>query len=149
MSYKGKFKPKNYKKYKGDPTKIIYRSLLERRFMVYCDDTASVLEWNSEEVVVPYISPVDNRYHRYFVDFWMKYQDKDGQIKIVLIEIKPAVQTKPPQVKHTPTGRPTRRFLNEVTTWGVNQAKWKAAEEYAKDRKWEFKIITDKDLRYK
>jgi hypothetical protein len=149
MSYKGKFKPKNYKKYKGDPTKIIYRSLLERRFMVYCDDTSSVLEWNSEEVVVPYISPVDNRYHRYFVDFWMKYQDKDGQIKIVLIEIKPAVQTKPPQVKHTPTGRPTRRFLNEVTTWGVNQAKWKAAEEYAKDRKWEFKIITDKDLRYK
>jgi hypothetical protein len=147
MSYKGKFKPKNYKKYKGDPTKVIYRSLLERRFMVYCDENPSILEWSSEEVVVPYVSPIDNRYHRYFVDFWMKYEDRQGEIKIVLIEIKPAIQTKPPQRKNTPTGKPTRRFLNEVSTWGVNQAKWKAAEEYAQDRKWEFKIITDKDLR--
>jgi hypothetical protein len=147
MSYKGKFKPQNYQKYKGDPTKIIYRSLLERRFMVYCDTNASILEWSSEEVVVPYISPVDNRYHRYFVDFWMRYRDIDGNLKSVLIEIKPAIQTQPPKRKDTPTGRPTRRFLNEVKTWGVNQAKWEAATEYAKDRNWEFRIITDKDLR--
>jgi hypothetical protein len=147
MSYKGKFKPQNYQKYKGDPTKIIYRSLLERRFMVYCDTNASILEWSSEEIVVPYVSPVDNRYHRYFVDFWMRYRDREGNLKSVLIEIKPAIQTQPPKRKDTPTGRPTRRFLNEVKTWGVNQAKWEAATEYAKDRNWEFRIITDKDLR--
>jgi len=146
MSYKGKFKPKNYRKYKGDPTKITYRSLLERRFMVYCDLNDNVLEWASEEVVVPYVSPLDNRYHRYFVDFWMKYKDKDEQIKTVLIEIKPHSQTQPPKRKDTPKGKPTRRFLNEVATWGVNQAKWKAAIEYAHDRKWEFKIITEKQL---
>jgi hypothetical protein len=77
----------------------------------------------------------------------MKYKDRNGEIKTVLIEIKPAIQCQPPKRKDTPTGKPTRRFLNEVATWGVNQAKWKAATEYAKDRKWEFKIITDKDLR--
>jgi hypothetical protein len=147
MSYKGKFKPKNYQKYKGNPTNITYRSLLERRFMVYCDETPSILEWSSEEVVVPYVSPVDNRYHRYFVDFWMKYKDRNGDIKSVLIEVKPDIQTRPPVRKNTPTGKPTRRFINEVMTWGVNQAKWEAATKYSIERNWEFKIITDKDLR--
>jgi hypothetical protein len=146
MSYKGRFKPKNYKKYKGDPTNVIYRSLLERRFMVYCDLNSNVLEWSSEEVVVPYVSPLDNRIHRYFVDFWMKYRDRDGNIKSVLIEVKPHSQTSPPKKKETPNGKPTRRFLNEVATWGVNQAKWNAATEYCKDRNWEFKIITEKHL---
>lgn len=146
MSYKGRFKPKNYKKYRGDPTNVIYRSLLERRFMVYCDTNPNVLEWSSEEVVVPYVSPLDNRYHRYFVDFWMKYRDRYGNIKTVLIEVKPHSQTSPPKKKETPKGKPTRRFLNEVATWGVNQAKWKAADEYCKDRNWEFKIITEKHL---
>jgi hypothetical protein len=147
MSYKGKYKPKNHQKYKGDPTNIVYRSLLERRFMVYCDDNPAILEWSSEEVVVPYVSPIDNRYHRYFVDFWIKYKDRHGNIKASLIEIKPEIQTQPPKRKDTPKGKPTRRFINEVMTWGVNQAKWKAATEYSKDRNWEFKIITDKDLR--
>ena len=81
MSYKGKYKPINVKKYKGDPTKVIYRSLLERRFMVYCDTNSSILQWNSEEVVIPYRSPLDNRIHRYFVDFWIKFRDKNGDVK--------------------------------------------------------------------
>lgn len=143
MSYKGKFSPKNYQKYKGDPTKIVYRSLLERRFMVYCDEKSWILEWSSEEVVVPYKSPIDNRWHRYFVDFWMKYKDRHGKIRTVLIEIKPDIQTRPPTKKE----KITRRFINEVKTWGVNQAKWEAATEYCLDKNWEFKIITDKDLR--
>ena len=147
MSYKGRFKPINYKKYKGDPTNIIYRSLLERRFMVYCDTHPAILEWSSEEVVIPYVSPLDNRYHRYFVDFYMKYKDKYGNVKSALIEIKPHSQTEPPKKKETPKGKPTRRFLNEVATYSVNQAKWKAATEYCLDRNWEFKIITDKHLR--
>ena len=146
MSYKGRFQPKNYKKYKGDPTNVIYRSLLERRFMIYCDTNSNVLEWSSEEIVVPYVSPLDNRYHRYFVDFWIKYRDKNGIIKTCLVEVKPHSQTSPPKVKETPKGKYTRRFLNEVATWGVNQAKWTAAEEYCKDRNWEFKIITEKHL---
>jgi len=143
MSYKGKFKPRNYQKYKGDPTNIVYRSLLERRFMVYCDEKPWILEWSSEEIVVPYKSPIDNRWHRYFVDFWIKYRKSNNEIKTLLIEIKPDSQTRPPVKKE----KVTRRFLTEVQTWGINQAKWKAASEYCLDRNWEFKILTEKDLR--
>lgn len=145
MAYRGRYKPKNPSKYDGDPTNIIYRSLLERRFMVYCDTNNAILKWSSEEVVIPYVSPIDNRWHRYFVDFWVQYRDGSGALRSSLIEVKPASQTKEP--KRLPTGqKPTRRFLNEVMTWGVNQAKWKAATEYCSDRKWDFKILTEKDL---
>jgi hypothetical protein len=144
MAYKGRYKPINPSKYKGDPTGIVYRSLLERRFMVYCDTKDHILEWNSEEVVVPYKSPIDNRYHRYFVDFWIRYRDKHGQIRANLIEVKPYSQTFEP--KRLTASKPTRRYLNEVMTWGVNQAKWKAATEYCLDRNWEFKILTEKEL---
>jgi hypothetical protein len=143
MSYKGKYKPQNPQKYDGDPTNIIYRSLLERRFMVYCDTHANIIKWSSEEVVIPYVSPLDNRVHRYFVDFMIQYRDASGALRTVLIEVKPKSQTAPPK---RPEGKPTRRFINEVKTWGVNSAKWKAANEYCTDRKWEFKIITEKEL---
>lgn len=143
MSYKGKYKPQNPQKYDGDPTNIIYRSLLERRFMVYCDTKPNIIKWSSEEVVVPYVSPLDNRVHRYFVDFMIQYRDSKGVLKTVLIEVKPKSQTSAPK---KPEGKPTRRFINEVKTWGVNQAKWNAASEYCQDRNWEFKILTEKDL---
>ena len=96
MSYSGRFKPKNYKKYKGDPTKIIYRSLWERRFMVYLDNNDKIIEWNSEEVIIPYRSPVDKRVHRYFPDFYIKYQNARGQIIREIIEVKPKGQLSPP-----------------------------------------------------
>ena len=143
MSYKGRYKPQNPQKYDGDPTNIIYRSLLERRFMVYCDTKSHILKWSSEEVVIPYVSPIDNRVHRYFVDFMIQYRDASGSLRTVLVEVKPKSQTQPPK---RPEGKPTRRFINEVKTWGVNSAKWNAANEYCVDRKWEFKIITEKEL---
>ncbi|NBV27455.1 head completion protein [bacterium] len=147
MSYKGKFKPNNYQKYKGDSTNIIYRSLLERKFMVYCDTNPWVLQWSSEEIIVPYISPKDNRWHRYFPDFYMKYRDNKNNIRECLVEVKPHSQTMEPKRNLTSGGKPTRRFLTEAITWSVNQAKWKAAIDYCLDRKWEFKILTEKELR--
>lgn len=142
MAYKGKFSPKNPKKYRGDPTGIIYRSLWELKVMKYLDDNRNVLEWCSEEVAIPYISPVDNRPHRYFPDFIVRMLMPDGSTKTVMIEVKPKAQTKEPKI---PTKK-TRRYLTEVMTWGVNQAKWKAAQEYCLDRQWEFKLITEVEL---
>jgi hypothetical protein len=142
MSYKGRFTPKNYKKYKGDPTKVFYRSLWERRFMLYCDKNPSIVEWNSEEVVIPYISPIDNRTHRYFPDFYIKKVDTMGKSVHEIIEVKPKRQCKPPK---TPQ-RKTKRYLNEVATYAVNQAKFKAAEEYCKNRKFVFRILTEDHL---
>ena len=97
MSYSGKFKPKNYKKYKGDPTKIYYRSLWERRFMVYCDNNPSIIEWGSEEIIIPYRSPVDRKVHRYFPDFYIKYQNSKGEVLREIVEVKPKAQCLPPK----------------------------------------------------
>ena len=93
MSYKGKYKPKHPRKYKGDPTNIIYRSLWERKFMTYCDSSNNILEWCSEEIALPYRSPIDNRVHRYFPDFYIKVRESTGIIKKYIIEVKPKKQT--------------------------------------------------------
>ena len=135
-SYSGKFKPKNYKKYKGDPTKIFYRSLWERRFMVYCDNNPNIIEWGSEEIIIPYKSPIDRKVHRYFPDFYIKYVNKKGQTVREIIEVKPKKQLSPPKEPQ----RRTKRYLNEVATYLVNQAKFKAADDYCKDRRYGYKI---------
>lgn len=140
-TYKGRFSPKNPKKYRGDPTNIIFRSLWERKAMRYFDETDAILEWSSEELVIPYKSPVDNRVHRYFPDFLVKARTREG-IKTMILEVKPKAQTKEPTRK----ARITPKYITEVKTWGVNQAKWKAATEYALDRGWEFKILTEVEL---
>lgn len=142
MSYKGIFKPKFPAKYKGNPTNIIYRSLWELRFMSYLDGHPNVISWSSEELSIPYRSPIDGRVHRYYPDFWVKFKSNEGKEAIQLIEVKPMKQTVPPKVQK----RQTKKYLYEVKTWGINQAKWAAAESYCKDRKWEFKIFTEKEL---
>ncbi len=142
MSYKGKYKPSYPQKYKGDPTNIIYRSLWERKFMVYCDKNQNILEWGSEELALPYRSPIDGRVHRYFPDFYIKVKESTGNIKKYLIEVKPKRQTIEPEVQK----RKTKQYIYEVVEYAKNQAKWKAAKEFCKDRLWEFKIITEDDL---
>ena len=142
MSYKGKYQPSYPQKYKGDPTNIIYRSLWERKFMVYCDTNERILEWGSEELALPYRSPVDNRIHRYFPDFYIKVLESSGQIKKYLIEIKPKRQTAPPAKPQ----RQTKKYIYEAYEYAKNQAKWRTAKEFCEDRKWEFKVLTEDDL---
>ena len=142
MAYKGKYYPSFPRKYKGDPTNIIYRSLWERKFMVYCDKNNKILEWGSEEIALPYISPHDSRIHRYFPDFYIKVQENTGKIKRYLIEVKPLKQT----VKPMKPKRQTKGYIREAFEYARNQAKWKAAREYCADRLWEFKVITEKEL---
>ena len=142
MAYSGQFKPSNPQKYVGDYKNIIYRSSWEARVMNWLDKNPSIVSWASEEVVIPYVSPVDGRWHRYFPDFVVKVKDKNGTLKTMMLEVKPKKQTKEPQQQR----RVTKRYITEVTTWGVNQAKWKAATEYCLDRNWEFKLITEDHL---
>jgi len=142
MSYKGYFKPKYPKKYKGNPTNIIYRSLYELKLMSYLDKNSNVLEWASEEFFIPYKSPIDGKVHRYFPDFWIKKVNKEGLTEVIVIEVKPQKQTVPP----TPQKNITKRYLYEVHTWGVNQAKWEAANKYCANKSWKFLIATEKEL---
>ena len=96
---KGKFIPRNISKYRGDYQRIIYRSSWELKFMKYCDLNKNILEWGSEEIVIPYRSPLDGRVHRYFVDFYIKVKDINNKIQKYLVEVKPKKQTKEPRVQ--------------------------------------------------
>lgn len=142
---KGRFRPKNPQKYRGDVTNIIFRSSWELKFLNFADGHPSILEYSSEEIVIPYVSPVDNRWHRYFPDFIIKKKDVNNQVSSVLIEIKPKAQTIEP-VRKT---KISKTYLNEVFTWGVNTAKWEAARKYCKKKGWTFEILTEKELNIK
>jgi len=142
MAYKGKYRPTHPSKYRGNPTNIIYRSLWELKFMKYCDSNKNILEWGSEEVIVPYRSPIDNRYHRYFPDFYIKVRESTGTIKRMIIEIKPQKQCIEPKVQK----KKTRSYVYQVCEYAKNQAKWEAAKEFCEDRKWEFKVLTENEL---
>ena len=142
MAYQGLFKPKNPQKYVGDPNNIVYRSSWECKVMSWLDKTPESLTWASEELIVPYISPVDNRQHRYFPDFIVRIKTKEGKLKTMMLEVKPKYQTEMPK----PKKRITESYKNEIKTYAVNKAKWKAAEEFCLDRGWEFRILTEEHL---
>ena len=141
--YKGKFKIKNSQKYKGNPSNIIYRSLMELRFMKWCDSSEKILQWSSEEVVIPYISPIDNKRHRYFPDFLI--QTAKGWF---LIEVKPQIESRPPKKKlvENLNLNKKRRYMKSVRTWLVNEAKWIAAKKVCEVEGWTFEIFTEKQL---
>ena len=141
MSYKGTFLPKNPSKYNGNSKNIIYRSNWELRVMKYFDDHPNVIWWASEELQIPYVSPVDNKTHRYFPDFIVKMRLKDGKVTTYILEVKPLAQTKMPVQK-----RKTQRFIQEAATYAVNQEKWRAADLFCREHGWQFKVITEKEL---
>ena len=141
-TYKGFFKPKNPQKYRGDPTNIIYRSGWELKLMLYLDEHKDVVNWGSEELIIPYRSPIDGKVHRYFPDFIVTKINKQGFRETAIIEVKPKKQTVPPQKQ----SKVTKRYLTEVKNWGINEAKWKAATEFCKDRGWSFHIFTEQEL---
>lgn len=137
-TYKGRYKVKKPKKYAGDHTQVIYRSYWEKFAFMWCEKQDDIKSWSSEETVIPYISAIDNKYHRYFVD--LKLNMIDG--RTILVEIKPDKQTKPP------TGRRrTKRHISESLEYVRNQCKWKAASEYCKDNGYEFQIWTEHTLK--
>jgi hypothetical protein len=110
--------------------------------MMWLDGHKDVLKYSSEELAVPYKSPIDGKWHRYFPDFIVKMKDKNGRMQTLMIEVKPHKQTMEPKKKE----KITKAYINEVHTWGVNSAKWKAAEEYCKDRGWKFTTMTEKHI---
>ncbi len=134
------YKVKNANKYVGDVNNVWVRSSWELKFYNWCDMNTSIVNWSSEEIAIPYSSPKDNPkdkiIHRYFVDAMIKVKDKDNNVKIYLIEIKPYKQTIPPK----------KRNINEVLTYGINSAKWQAARMFCEKKGWEFKIFTEKEL---
>jgi|TARA_Y100000004_G_scaffold177282_1_gene218730 hypothetical protein len=143
MAYSGNFKPKNPQKYKGDHNNIIYRSMWEKKFMIFCDLNSTIVEWGSEEVIIPYRCPTDGKVHRYYPDFYIKVVNKAGQKKKYLIEVKPKKQTIPPNEKPK---KKTATWKREVLTFMKNNAKWEAAKDFCEDRQMNFLILTEDHL---
>jgi hypothetical protein len=140
MAYSGKFKPKNPEKYRGDPTEIFYRSLWELKLLKFLDDNPDIIQYASEEFCIPYLNPFDQKYHRYFPDFWIK--NKGGDIMVV--EVKPYKQTIEPQNKN----KKSKSYINDMTRYIINKQKWEAAEKYCNKngRDWKFVILTENEL---
>jgi len=137
----GIYRLTNKSKYKGDPNQIIYRSSWELSYLYQLDKDPNVLEFSSEEIIIPY-RDVNGKVRRYFVDFWVKRKVGD-QIIEELIEIKPYKETKPPVLTE---GQKTKTKVRAVLTWDTNQRKWQAARKYCEMKGWHFRIITEKNL---
>jgi hypothetical protein len=140
MSYKGWFTPRNPNKYKGDATNIVYRSSWELRVMKYLDEQPNVIWWASEELPIPYKSPIDQKVHRYFPDFIARIRQENKETTVVM-EVKPFKQTQKPTQK-----RRTQKFLQEAATYAINQEKWRAADLFCKEHGWKFMLITENEL---
>lgn len=138
-----KWYPKNPEKYMGDIKNIVARSSWEIKTLNWLDSNQNVLYYSSEEIAIPYFSPVDNRMHRYFPDFLARMKTKDGTIKTYLIEVKPSKE------RFLPTTKNKKQFLLEMCTYTVNQAKWAAAEAFCKIKNICFIVIDEYDLSIK
>lgn len=142
MSYKSKYKPENPAKYIGNSANIICRSTWERKVCKYLDRNENVVKWASEELAIPYISPVDKKPHRYYPDFIAEIKEKNGDVQTYLIEVKPYKQTRPPAKK----SKVTKTYRMNMKTYMINEAKWEAAEKFCTNNDWKFKILTEKNI---
>ena len=142
--HQGKFKPKNIQKYQGNSEEIYYRSSWELAVMFWCDTNSAVTKWSSEEIVVPYLCPSDNKTHRYFIDFRITITSSAIE-QTYLVELKPQKYTEAPSQK-SKNKKDRRKYITEVLTFVKNQAKWKAADGYAKKHGATFQVWTEDTL---
>lgn len=138
---KGRFRPTQPSKYKGNPSQICYRSSWEWKAMIFFDTNSNVLSWSSEEIALPYFDKASGRYRNYFPDFVITLKHEDGSIKTVMVEIKPAIQIAPPRERKQNTKSKT--YLWEVTHYATNISKWEAAKLYCEKKGWEFRLMDE------
>lgn len=136
---KGFYKPRHPEKYKGNVNRIVFRSSWEMDFCKFLDNNQRIIEWASEPFSIPYIKPTDNRVHKYFPDFWVKYLNQEGKVVQEVIEIKPLSQQIPP----TFTGKSKKQQLYEAITWSINQAKWTSARTFCTKYGMNFRLLSE------
>lgn len=139
-NYVSKFKPINEDKYIGNIDNITCRSSWERKFAMFLDKNKNVKSWGSETHKVKYFFPVDNKYHTYFIDFFIELEDRK-----LLIEIKPEREKHPPILSKS--NRKTPRYKKAQYTYAKNMCKWRAAKEVASQYGYEFEIWSEVDLK--
>lgn len=113
----------------------------EYQVMVYLDKNSHVVKWGSEEAIIPYVSPIDGRVHRYFPDFIATIKTNEGA-KVVLMEVKPLKDTQLPDPKKPKTAT----WQNQLKTYVINSAKFEAAKQFCQKNGFEWMIITEREL---
>lgn len=141
----GYFNPAHPEKYYGDVTKIIYRSSWEKKFMLMCDSSPNVTGWSSEPVAISYYSPIDQKMHKYHVDFFCSVVTNEGEVKKYLIEIKPKKKTLF-EARDPKTFKSKEKYMEHLKEIIINKCKWAAASEYAQNLGYEFKVWTEENL---
>lgn len=134
----GAYKLRHPEKYVGDPTKVYYRSSWELQLHKFFDNNPNILEWISEGFAIPYVKPTTGKVARYFPDYWIKYKDKNGNIKQEILEVKPDTQVNVRKRK--------RLTEQEKLTYAVNVAKWKAATQFCQKRGIKFRLLTENEI---
>lgn len=137
---KGYYEPVNKEKL-INASKLTYRSSWELESMKFFDRSPRILKWGSECMQIPYFSSVKGRMARYFVDFVITYQDKDGNLVTELIEVKPYDQVNPPK-----KNKNTKTYQEAMLTYITNQEKWASATKYCEERGWKFRILTENQI---
>lgn len=148
----GYYNLKNPQKYKGDPTKIVYRSSWELRFMIYCDENSNVLEWSSEPFSIPYYNPIEKKTQNYYIDFFIKIKD-DQEIKNIIVEVKPKSKVpaeyggkRPILEGERMTLKKAKAYNRSLKDYIVNKVKFDSARRFAREKGWDFKIVTEEYL---
>lgn len=136
------FVPQYPKKYIGNVKQIVARSSWELKLMHRLDISSSVVSWSSEPGPISYHDKSTGKLRRYWVDFKVTVKEKDGKLKTMLIEVKPAKEARPPIRE----GKTEKKFMTECLLWAKNHSKWEAAKRVCADKGWEFKIFTEKEL---
>lgn len=136
----GYYKPKNPEKYIGNVEKIRYMSSWEYSLHSFLDSNVQIIRWGSEPVRIPYIKPTDGKIHHYLPDYYVEYIDKLGLIRKIIVEVKPAKQTKASRARNPQTQ------LYENVQFAINTAKWQACQIFCMRNGFEFQILTEKQL---
>lgn len=137
----GIYNPTNKQKYTGKSNPR-YLSGWELKFFRWCDQNPNVLEWSSENVIIPYVNPLTGRTHRYMVDNRVVIREGSNIVKY-LIEIKPKRQTRKPT---THGNKKQSTMLYENVEYIRNQAKWAAAKKWCDKHGYKFEIVTEDEL---
>jgi hypothetical protein len=142
----GYFTPQNPHKYTGDLSKIIYRSSWELKFLTYCDNNESIVEYIAEPVGIAYNNPILKKESTYWIDCYMVTKSPDGTLTKWLIEIKPNKYLTPPEPPKRLTEKQTLNYARHAKAYIINTAKFKAAQVYAHKNSMRFGIITENFL---
>ena len=153
----GPYKLINPNKYFGNDTPK-YKSSFELRMMEWADKNKNVIRWAYEPYYIEYkmsVPPgfpdwtyeiVDNKKHKYYIDFHVELLDVNGKLITYLLEIKPKSQTIEPKEPKRKTRASVSRYVANMKEFIKNTCKWATTNEYCRRKGFEFRVLNEDNL---